>query len=72
MTFEKVPVDASSKMPDDHMDSIEPYDYKKLKPFSTAYLPGYLADKFDVTVEQSRERRISAVREPWTQRCGAA
>ena len=38
------------------MDSIEPYDYKKLKPFSTAYLPGYLADKFDVTVEQSRER----------------
>lgn len=56
MTFEKVPVDASSKMPDDHMDSIEPYDYKKLKPFSTAYLPGYLADKFDVTVEQSRER----------------
>ena len=56
VTFEKVPVDASSKMPDDHMDSIEPYDYKKLKPFSTAYLPGYLADKFDVTVEQSRER----------------
>ena len=27
VTFEKVPVDASSKMPDDHMDSIEPYDY---------------------------------------------
>ena len=24
VTFEKVPVDASSKMPDDHMDSIEP------------------------------------------------
>ena len=56
VTFEKVPVDASSKMPDDHMDSIEPYDYKGLKSFSTAYLPGFLADKFDVTVEQSRER----------------
>ena len=56
VTFEKVPVDASSKMPDDHMDSIEPYDYKELKPFSTAYLPGFLADKFDVTVEQSRQR----------------
>ena len=26
IAFEKVPVDASSKMPDDHMDSIEPYD----------------------------------------------
>lgn len=56
VTFEKVPVDASSKMPDGHMDSIEPYDYKELKPFSAAYLPGFLADKFDVTVEQSRQR----------------
>ena len=27
-----------------------------LKPFSTAYLPGFLADKFDVTVEQCRQR----------------
>ena len=34
IAFEKVPVDASSKMPDDHMDSIEPYNYKDLKPFS--------------------------------------
>ena len=56
VAFEKVPVAASSKMPDGHMDSIEPYDYKELKPFSTAYLPGFLADKFDVTVEQSRQR----------------
>ena len=54
--FEKVPVDASSKMPDDYMDSIEPYDYAELKPFSTAYLPGFLADKYDVSVEDSRER----------------
>ncbi len=56
VTFEKVPVDASSKMPDDHMDSIEPYDYAGLKPFSTAYLPGFLADKYDVTVEESHDR----------------
>ena len=49
-------MDASSKMPDDHMDSIEPYDYQELKVFSTAYLPGFLADKFDVTVEACRER----------------
>lgn len=56
IAFEKVPVDASSKMPDDHMDSIEPYDYSDLKPFSTAYLPGFLADKYDVSVDESRER----------------
>ena len=62
ISFEKIPADASSKMPDDHMDSIEPYDYQELKPFSTAYLPGFLADKFDVTVEQCRQRA--------DQRCG--
>lgn len=56
LDFEKVPVDASSKMPDDYMDSIEPFDYNQLKPFSSAYLPGFLADKYDVTVEQSKER----------------
>ena len=38
------------------MDSIEPYDYTELKPFSTAYLPGFLADKYDVSVEDSRDR----------------
>ncbi len=56
IAFEKVPVDASRKMPDDYMDSIEPYDYSELKPFSTAYLPGFLADKYDVSVEDSCER----------------
>lgn len=56
MSFEKIPVDASSKMPDDHMDSIEPYDYSELRPFSMAYLPGFLADKFDVSAEESRRR----------------
>ena len=56
ISFEKVPVDASSKMPDDYMDSIEPFDYKELKRFSTAYLPGFLADKYDVSVEDCHER----------------
>ena len=49
--FEKIPVDASSKMPDEHMDAIEPYDYSELKPFSNAYLPGFLADKYDLEPE---------------------
>ena len=54
--FEGIPVDASSKMPDEHMDSIEPYDYSELKPFSTAYLPGYLADKYDEDADKCAER----------------
>ena len=54
--FEKIPVDASSKMPDAHMDAIEPYDYDELKPFSTAYLPGFLADKYDQGPDACSER----------------
>lgn len=54
--FEKVPVDGSTKMPDDYMDSIEPYDYKELKDFSTAFLPGFLADKYDVDAKDASKR----------------
>lgn len=54
--FEKVPVDASSKMPDENMDSIEPFDYGELKPFSNAYLPGFLANKYDVSIDDCAPR----------------
>ena len=56
MAFEKIPVDASSKMSDAYMDSLEPFDHSELEPFTTAYLPGFLADKFDVPVEQCQSR----------------
>ena len=67
LAFEKIPVDASGKMPDDHMDSIEPFDYAQLQPFSTAYLPGYLADKYDVSVDDSRDRADARCRETLAQ-----
>ncbi len=56
VSFERIPVDGSSKMPDDYMDSIEPYDYGELQRFSTAYLPGFLADKYDVDAVESSVR----------------
>ncbi|MBQ9686667.1 MAG: hypothetical protein IJV41_09020 [Oscillospiraceae bacterium] len=56
VSFEKIPVDASSKMPDAHMDAIEPFDYSELKPFSNAYLPGFMADKYDVQAEDCYRR----------------
>ena len=56
LDFEMIPVDASTKMPDAHMDAVEPFDYSELKPFSTAYLPGFLADKYDVSQEASMAR----------------
>ena len=54
--FQMIPVDGSSKMPDEHMDAIEPFDYSELKPFSNAYLPGFFADKYDVGMEESSSR----------------
>ena len=56
VSFEKVPADASSKMPDELMDAIEPFDYKDMVPFDMSYLPGYLADKYDVSAESDAER----------------
>ncbi len=56
MSFEKTPVDGSTKMPDALMDAIEPFDYTALTPFSSAYLPGFLADKYDVDADACRER----------------
>lgn len=52
-SFDNIPVDGSKKMPDDLMESIEPYDFSAAVDFQTAYLAGYLADKYDVTAEQS-------------------
>ena len=54
--FENVPVDGSSKMPDDLMESVEPFNINEAVNFQTAYLAGYLADKYDVTAKQSIDR----------------
>ncbi len=56
MSFEKIPVDGSKKMDDTYMESIEPFDYSELVPFATAYLTGYLADKYDVPAETCAPR----------------
>lgn len=61
--FNMVPVDGSSKMPDDLMDSLEPYSYKDMVDFQTAYLSGYLADKYDVDSEASKERANKRVKQ---------
>jgi DNA-directed RNA polymerase subunit RPC12/RpoP len=56
IAFDSVPVDGSTKMPDDIMESIEPFDYKELVDFQTAYMAGYLADKYDVDANTSIQR----------------
>ena len=62
MAFERVPVDGSSKMDDTMMESLEPFDFKGAVPFTPAYLSGYLADKYDVTAEQSIDHANERIR----------
>ena len=60
--FEHVPVDGSSKMADDLMESIEPYNFSEALDFQTAYLAGYLADKYDIDAEESIDRANQRVK----------
>ncbi len=62
ISFERVPVDGSTQIPDDLMESLEPFDFSQAVDFQTAYLAGYLADKYDVTAEQSIDRANERVK----------
>ncbi len=61
--FDRVPVDGSTQMPDDMMESIEPFDASQAVDFQTAYLSGYLADRYDVTAEKSVERANQRIKQ---------
>ena len=47
MKFENIPSNASKKMEDTIMESIEPYNYSQMDDFKIAYLPGFLSEKYD-------------------------
>ncbi len=53
--FDNIPVDGSLAMPDDLTQSVEPYNFDEAVEFKTAYLAGYLADKYTVGVNDSIE-----------------
>ena len=52
IAFENVAVDGSSKMPDAHMDAINPFSAESLRGFSFGYVSGYLMEVPDEPAEQ--------------------
>ena len=54
--IDNIPVDASTRTPSDVMDSIEPFEFSKLINFSTNYLSGFLAERYDDDKENLYER----------------
>ena len=62
MGFDDVPVNGTSKLAGDLMESIEPFDMSGSVDFQTAYLAGYLADKYDIDAESSVGRANERVK----------
>lgn len=62
LPFRNVPVDGSSKLDDELMESIEPFDMTEAVDFKTAYLAGYFADKFDVDAKTGISRANERIR----------
>ncbi len=62
--FQNVPVDASGRVDDALMDSLEPFDVSETQPFDMRYLAGFAADRFDQprreTEKRARARMLSS------------
>lgn len=56
MSFTRVPVDASKKFDKTLLEAIEPYDVKNAVDFKTAYMQGFLSDRFSLMPDEVIER----------------
>ncbi|MDO4500645.1 MAG: zinc ribbon domain-containing protein [Erysipelotrichaceae bacterium] len=56
ISFDKIPVDASIKLDNTLLESLEPFNYQKAVDFNTAYLSGFMADKYDDDPEEAVKR----------------
>ncbi len=61
--YDKLPTDASEKMPDDVMDKVEPYNYNEMTDFEMPYLSGYYSEKYNFTAEQLAPRAEKRIRQ---------
>ncbi|MBQ1192675.1 MAG: hypothetical protein IIX45_00935 [Lachnospiraceae bacterium] len=61
-TYEKIPADASEKMPDSIMDRLEPFNYSELTKFEMPYLSGFSSEKYNYTKEEMNYRAESRAR----------
>lgn len=52
MHFENIPVDGSTRFPNDIMNSIEPFLYNDLTDFNPSYLSGFLSERYDTSIDE--------------------
>lgn len=62
--YKRVPVDSSTKLNDELMTLIEPYDYEAMQDFSMSYMSGFFAERYDVSREEcydvAKQKALSA------------
>ncbi len=49
--YQNIPADASTKMTDDIMDLMEPYQYQELTEFKPEYMSGFLGEKYNMPAQ---------------------
>lgn len=67
LAFIRVPCDGSKRIDDTLMESIEPFNYNGIKPFSMSYLSGCAAEKYDVPIGTAEQRIDERIREAATE-----
>lgn len=61
--YRGLPYEASTKIPEETMAVLEPFDYDKLTDFSFPYLAGFQAEKYHFPASEMQERAREAVRQ---------
>ena len=56
MSFDSIPVDALSSIPNEMTESLEVFDSCGIVPFKTAYLSGYYSNRYDVSSDECISR----------------
>lgn len=66
INYNRIPVDGSTRFPDDIMNSIEPFNYDEMVDYNHAYLSGFLAEKYNVEGEEplkiASDRAVNSTR----------
>lgn len=70
--FKNVPFDGAIDFEDDLMESVEPFDYSELKPFTTSYLQGFYAQRYDLTADRLSDRILGRLQRYGRESVGAS
>jgi len=56
LEWKHVPLDGETRIDDDLMEAIEPFDFRGLIPYDYRYLPGFYADRYDLSPQDLADR----------------